>query len=228
MRSQAEKKELFSWKILFIIFLTAWIVIADTNPAFVVSRVFFDVSPTATDHRVMLYGRNDTIVHPDLESAPPSIEGWNKTDISYKWIHIKQAFQAESQVVSCYTNSKDPRVYVSIMRTDSEGKLAHGLEYCYQLQGYTLFSKEIVKIEPCEGITLPINLWFIQSPETGEGWMQAFWYIVTYRESAVERAYFVQVQVYVPTPKIKEEAERIALKFARVIAATMLKSLIGG
>jgi len=228
LKNQTEKKELFSWKILFITLLTAWIMIADTSPAFVVSRLFFDVSPTATDHRVMLYGRNDTIIHPDLESMLPSIEGWNKADISNEWAYLKQAYGAESQVLFRYTNNKDMLVYVSIMRTDSERRLAHGLPYCYELQGYSSISKSIVNIEPSEGLPLPINLWFVQSPESAEGWIQAFWYIATYREGTVERAYFVQVQVYVPTPGIKEEAVQIALRFARHIAVTLLKSLIPG
>jgi len=226
LKSQTEKKELFSWKILFIIVLTAWIMIVDTSPAFVVPRIFFDVSPTATDRRVMLYGRNDTIIHPDLESVPPSIEGWNKADISYKWSHLKEAYHAESQILFCYTNSKDPRVYVSIMQTDSERKLVHGLTYCYELQGYSSISKRIVDIEPYKGFPLPINLWFIQSTESSEGWMQAFWYIITYQEGTVDKAYFMQVQVYVPTPQVKEKAERIALEFAQAIAAAMLRSLI--
>jgi len=228
MKSQAEKKGLLGWKIFFIMFLTAWIVIADTSPAFVVSCVFVDVSPTATDHRVMLYGRNDTTSNPDLESLLPSIEGWDKADISNEWAYVKQAYGAESLVFFRYTNHKDMLVYVSIMRTDSERKLAHGLAYCYGLQGYTSISKEIINIEPVKDLSLPINLWFTQNPETMEGWMQAFWYIITYQKNTVDRAYFIQIQAHAPTPAIKEEARQAALEFAQETTLKLLTSLIIG
>lgn len=222
---QRDKRELFIWKVLFVIVLTSWIVIMDTGSAFVVARVFSDIAPTATDRRVMLYGRNDTIVHPNLLSVPPSIEGWNNADISSEWVQLKRVYQAESHILFHYTRSEGPRVYVFIMRTDSERKLVHGLTYCFELQGYSSISKSIVNVEPFKGFPLPVNLWFIQS-EHGDGWMQAFWYIVTYQESAVDKAYFLQVQVHVPTPQVREEAERIALEFAQAITAVMLKSLV--
>ncbi len=226
MEIPAKKKELFVWKAFFITFLTAWIMIADMNQAFVVSRVFFDVSPTATGHRVMLYGTDGVFDHPDLESVTPSVDDWNKADVSHKWAYLEQAYGAESQVLFRYTNNNGMLVYVSLMRTDSEKRLVHGLKYCYGLQGYSSISKSIINIEPSEGLPLPINLWFVQRPGSAEGWVQAFWYVASYREGTVERAYFAQVQVYVPAPGIREEATQIAVEFAQHIAIKLLRFLI--
>lgn len=228
MGSPAEKEELFRWKLLSIILLTAWIVVADIGPTFTLHRVFFDVSPTATDRRIILHWTYHALNHPDLESVTPSIEGWNKADISHRWARLKQAYGAESLVLLRYINNKDTLVYVSILRTDSERKLVHGLAYCYRLQGYSLVSKDIVRIEPVKGLSLPINLWFVRRPGSGEGWIQVFWYVITYRENTVDRAYFIQVQAHVPAPSLKEEAVRAALEFAQETTLTLLTSLIIG
>jgi len=228
VKNSTERKELFKWKFLSILFLTAWIVIADISPTFTLHQMFFDVSPTATDRRIILHWTYHAFNHPNLESVTPSIEGWDKADISNRWAYVKQAYGAESLVFFRYTNHKDTLVYVSIMRTDSERKLAHGLAYCYGLQGYTSISKEIVNIEPVEDLSLPINLWFTQNPETMEGWMQAFYYVITYQKNTVDQAYFIEIQAHVPTPAIKDEARQAALEFAQEITLTLLTSLIIG
>lgn len=201
--------------------------VAEISPTFNFCQLFFDISPKTTDRRILYWAYN-AFNHPDLGSVAPSIEGWSKADISNEWVYLQQAYQAESLIHFRYTNKKDMLVYVSIMRTDSERKLVHGLAYCYGLQGYTLISKEIVNIEPSEELMLPINLWFVQRPDSTEGWLLAFWYIITYRKNAVDKAYFILIQAYAPTPAIKEEARRATLEFAEETTLTLLTSLIIG
>jgi len=226
--SSHERKELFIWKFFFVIFLTAWIVIADVSQTLAIHQVFFDVSPTATDRRIILHWKYQTIDHPNLEGVTPSIEGWDKADVSDKWASVKRGYGAESLVLFRYTNNKDMLVYVSIMRTDSERKLVHGLAYCYGIQGFSSVSKDIVNIEPSEGLILPINLWFVQRPESAEGWLLAFWYIITYQRNTVDRAYFIQIQAHAPVPAIKEEASKAALEFSQETTLKLLTSLIIG